>query len=97
MVLIHECCAAGDDVLYFLLLFLCWSTEASISIKNASVTIKHLVPGNMSPNTATTNVYNKCGMLFVIGKNKSGAHWRNGQILNYVKLCLRKWQAVECR
>lgn len=56
-------------------------TEASISIRNASARVKHLVHGDMSRNTATNSVYNKCGMTFVMKRNKNWAHSWNGQTL----------------
>lgn len=64
--------------LFCIIIFCCCSkiqpTEASISIRSASARIKHLIPGDMSRNTATNNVYNKCGMTFVMKRNKNWAH-----------------------
>lgn len=64
-------------ILWFcnIIIFCCCSkiqlTEASISIRNASARVKHLVHGDMSRNTATNSVYNKCGMTFVMKRNKN--------------------------
>lgn len=69
----------------FCIIFCCCSkiqlTGASISIRNASARVKHLVRSDMSRNTATNSVYNKCGMTFVMKRNKNWAHSWNGQTL----------------
>lgn len=70
---------------FCIIIFCCCSkiqlTEASISIRNASARVKHLVHGDTSRNTATNSVYNKCGMTFVTKRNKNWAHSWNGQAL----------------
>lgn len=70
---------------FCIIIFCCCSkiqpTEASMSIRSASARVKHLIPGDMSRNTATNSVYNKCGMTFVMKRNKNRAHSWNEQNL----------------
>lgn len=71
-------------IFWFCIIIFCCSskiqlTEAAIAIRNASARVKHLVHGDMSRNTATNSVYNKCGMTFVMKRNKNWAHSWNGQ------------------
>lgn len=72
-------------IFWFCIIFCCCSkiqlTGASISVRNASARVKHLVRSDMSRNTATNSVYNKCGMTFVMKRNKNWAHSWNGQTL----------------